>query len=645
MSKNLQTIQIIFLASLFSIISTTAWTQENRTYDGTNNNLQHTEWGALGTNQLRVTQASYSDGVSAPAGLNRPNPRFISNTIFNQENLQSDVLEMSDYAFVWGQFIDHDITLVGDDHSDAYPIPVPMSDPYFDPFSTGNAEIMFARSASDPNTGTSANNPREFPNLISSFIDASNVYGESIEKANWLRTFNNGKLKMSAGHLLPYNTITGEGVSTIDHNAPEMAMPNPAVTRWFIAGDVRANENVLLTSMHTLFAREHNRICDDLKAENPTWSDEEIYQRARKLVGAMIQAIVYEEWLPTLGVNIGDYVDYDPVLDPGIMNVFSVAAYRYGHTVINSEIRRMDYNGEELPMGNILLRDAFFNPIVIVETGGIDPFLVGMGTQIEQDLDCKLIHDLRNFLFGTPGAGGLDLAAINVQRGRERGLPDFNSIRQTFGLQKHTDFNQISDNVWFNQILENVYGDINDIDPWVGLLAEAHMDNALFGQTAMAIMAHQFRALRDGDRFYYENDAAFTELEAKAIKNTRLKHIIMRNTQIPCVQDNVFLMDNDVEAADCIVGTSDPIEEELRLDVYPNPVAKNLFINISAPNAGRAVIQIRDIKGVLISEFIQSAVTGMNTFEFELDQSLPSGFYLISLVMDNRVGHKRIFKS
>lgn len=637
MSRNLQMLQIVFFVCLFSV---SVQAQENRTFDGSNNNLQHTEWGALGTNQLRVTAASYSDAVSEPTGLNRPNPRFISNSIFNQEGSIPDVLDISDYAFVWGQFIDHDITLVGDNHAESFPIPVPMGDPYFDPFSTGTAEIGLSRSASDPNTGTSPDNPREFPNLISAFIDGSGVYGSTVERANWLRSFVDGKLKMSAGNLLPYNTLTGESVSPIDHDAPEMAMANPNFTRWFVAGDVRANENALLTSMHTLFAREHNRLCDELKAENPNWNDEQIYQRARKIVGGIIQAIVYEEWLPTLGVHLGDYTSYDPVLNPGIMNVFSVAAYRYGHTVINSQIIRMDNNGQVVPQGNMLLRDAFFNPVVIVQTGGIDPFFIGMGTQIEQDFDCKMIDDLRNFLFGAPGAGGLDLAAMNIQRGRERGLPDFNTVRQTFGLAKYNNFNQVSDNVWFNQVFELTYNDIDDIDPWVGILAESHMPNALFGETAMAIITRQFKALRDGDRYYYENDPAFSLDEIEAIKNTTLKDIIMRNTQVVTMQENVFLMEPHYTT-----GLSYQAEDQISLDVYPNPVAKNLFINVAAPNAGQALIQIRDIKGVLISEIVEYAAAGMNTFEFDIDQSLPSGIYLISLVMDNKVGRKRIFKN
>ena len=244
MTKNLQTIKTTLLVFALSFFSVVAFAQENRTYDGTGNNLQHSEWGAFGTNQLRITEASYADGVSEPAGFERPNPRHISNTIFNQDGLLEDALTISDYAFVWGQFIDHDITLVGDNHSDPLPISVPSGDPYFDPFSSGDVQIPLMRSSYDETTGTSPENPREFPNIVSAFIDASMVYGSTEERADWLRTFQNGKLKMSAGNLLPYNTTTGEAGSPVDPNTPMMAMANPYFTRWFVAGDVRANEKL-----------------------------------------------------------------------------------------------------------------------------------------------------------------------------------------------------------------------------------------------------------------------------------------------------------------------------------------------------------------------------------------------------------------
>ena len=132
-----------------------------------------------------------------------------------------------------------------------------------------------------------------------------------------------------------------------------------------------------------------------------------------------------------------------------------------------------------------------------------------MGTQVQQELDCKVIDDVRNFLFGIPGAGGLDLASINIARGRERGLPDYNTIRSDFGLPKVSSFVDICEDNEVNQLLEELYESVDNVDPWVGLLAEDHMSNTIFGETVMNIVEKQFRALRDGDRFYFENDDAY----------------------------------------------------------------------------------------------------------------------------------------
>ncbi len=152
------------------------------------------------------------------------------------------------------------------------------------------------------------------------------------------------------------------------------------------------------------------------------------------------------------------------------------------------------------------------------------------------------------FFFGPPqaGLGGLDLAAININRGRERGLPDFNTIRQDFGLSAYTTFSEINENPDDMATMETLYGDINNIDPWVGMLAEDHMPNALFGETIMKIMEEQFFALREGDRFYYENDPVLSQIEKEDIRNTTFRDIIMRNTGITVMQMNVFeAMDHD----------------------------------------------------------------------------------------------------
>ena len=510
-----------------------------RTYDGTYNNLVNPTWGAAGSNLLRLAEADYADGISAPSGVDRPNPREISNSLFAQDGLLNDPLNLSDFCWVFGQFIDHDLGLTPDGFEPAM-ISVPPGDEWMDPIGTGEVLIPMMRNQFDPTTGLSLENPRQHPNLLTAYLDGSAVYGIEEELVDWLRTFVGGKLKVSSGNLLPFNTINGEFEAEIDPAAPEMDDAVGFADKHFVAGDVRVNENPLLISFHTLFVREHNRLCDLLLEEHPDWTDEQLYQHARKLVGGIMQAIVFEEWLPAMGVDLPAYQGYDSNVDAGLFNTFTAAAFRLGHTLLNSNIRRINNEGETLADGPLTLREAFFNPLSVVESGGIDVFFKGMATQTQQSMDAKVIDDVRNFLFGPPGAGGLDLASININRGRERGIPDFNSLREAIGLQPYTFFSQLnSDAQVFTRLLAT-YTDINELDAWVGMLAEEPMEGALFGSTIMEIMHRQFLALRDGDRFYYENDPILSETEKAFIRKIRFHDLIMKNTGITLMQDEVF---------------------------------------------------------------------------------------------------------
>lgn len=537
---------------LFSIVlmAIAIWLPaQNRTFDGIGNNPNHPEWGAANTPLLRYTTVSYEDRVSLPAGSNRPNPREISNVIFQQDSLLDDPRGLSAITWVWGQFIDHDIGLTSDNHSEPVMISVPSGDELMDPNNTGNAIIPLMRSVGMDGTGTSANYPREHPNEITSFIDASNVYGSDEVRADWLRSHINGKLKLP-NNLLPFNTYDGGIGSTIDPESPSMANPFGAEL-YFVAGDIRASENILLTSFHTLFAREHNRQCDLLKSLYPDWSDEELYQYARKIVGGIEQSITYNEWMPMMGIILPEYTGFNPNVNPSVMNVFTGAAYRQGHTLLTDIIYRLDEEGNEIPEGNTNLKHAFFNPMAIYNEGGIDPLLRGIAAQVQQDLDAKMIEDVRSFLFGAPGQGGMDLAAINIQRGRERGLPDFNTLREDFGLQKYTSFSDLTSDSALANSLENLYGNINDIDAWVGLLAEENKPGKMFGQTLVKIMYDQFLSLRDGDRFYYENDPVLSDDVKTEIRNTKLIDVIMRNTNIELMQGSPFQAMTHDELEDC----------------------------------------------------------------------------------------------
>ncbi len=133
---------------------------------------------------------------------------------------------------------------------------------------------------------------------------------------------------------------------------------------FFMAGDVRANEQVCLTAMHTLFAREHNRIADRLALFFPHWNDERLYQQARRRVVGIIQSITYNEFLPAiLGENaLAPYQGYNPLWYPNITNTFANAGYRFGHSMLPPEVFRMDNSGDVIPDGNLRLKEAFFNP-------------------------------------------------------------------------------------------------------------------------------------------------------------------------------------------------------------------------------------------------------------------------------------------
>jgi hypothetical protein len=253
-----------------------------RTIDGTGNNLTNPDWGSVGEQLLRRAAAAYADGVSSPAGADRPSAREVSNVVaaavedgtINDRNLTA-------FTYVWGQFLDHDLDLTGGAAvREAFNVAVPLGDPMFDPLGTGTAVIPLNRSEYDPTTGTSMANPRQQVNSITAWIDGSVVYGSDDARAAALRTFVGGRLKTSEGNLLPLNTA-GLPNANDAHLFPDSEL--------FLAGDVRANENIELTSVQVLFMREHNRVAAQLQARNPRWTDERIYQEARQIVSSEIQ--------------------------------------------------------------------------------------------------------------------------------------------------------------------------------------------------------------------------------------------------------------------------------------------------------------------------------------------------------------------
>ena len=508
-----------------------------RSFDGTGNNTDNPTWGATDTQLQRLTTVEYGDSISTPAGAGRPNARDLSNQVAAQSGDIFNDRFLTSFVFQWGQFLDHDLDL----SENAIPVEnfsvtVPNNDPVLNP----NVPIPLLRSIFDPATGTDASNPRQQINEITSYIDASNVYGSDAERAEALRTHTGGLLKTSSGDFLPYNFIN-PNTGTFYHNA---APPPLGPTDYFLAGDIRANEQPGLTSMHTLFLREHNRLAGEIAAaeysgmdlSDPT-IDEEIYQKAREIVGAYMQVITYYEFLPALmgPNNLDSYSGYKVDVNAAVANIFSGAMYRIGHTMLPNELLRLDNNGNPV-LAPIGLGDAFFDPTLVTSID-IDPFLKGLSANPIQEIDNKIVDGVRNMLFDPPAQ--FDLAAINIQRGRDHGLPDLNQVREDFGLKRYRSFREINPDfdVWLK--LYRAYGgDINNIDPWLGGISEKHITGGSIGETMQAVLVDQFTRSRDGDRFYFEHN--FSGQQLTDILNTRLSDIILRNTNLTNIQAEVF---------------------------------------------------------------------------------------------------------
>ena len=390
-------------------------------------------------------------------------------------------------------------------------------------------------------------------------------------------TFANGSdpVNTSGEILAPYNR----------NNSPNgdqgERIPNE---QEFISGDIRINEQVGLIAVHTLFIREHNLIADkvafhldagDDPALNQAYQQyrdeyvpslnlgfepseaqirgEFIYEAARTVVAAKNQVITYEEFLPLLIGNEGpdDLQVINPeILDPTIAVEFSGAAYRLGHTLLSNSIRTVDTGGT----GSISLRDAFFTPDVVSQNGA-DNILLGLSYQQANDADHRVIDDVRNNLFGPPGNGGSDLVAINLQRGRDLGIPSYttvyNSLNPDNPIESFEDLNPIFGPDVAALFVE-AYDNVEDIDLWLAGLAELPaQEGALLGPTFSAIVGDQFARLRQYDSYFYTdqlaNEESFLSVVSNAIDsdiaNTRLSDIISNHVANPeLVPENAFIV-------------------------------------------------------------------------------------------------------
>jgi peroxidase len=487
-----------------------------RTIDGSNNNLDAPAMNQTDTDFARLGPPNFADGFDSMT--TGPNPREISNIVVAQpdagENgpylVDGNGVALSGMMYAWGQFIDHDLDLERQGTGTDISIPIPAGDPL------APGSIPMTRVAIDPATGV-AGHPAAAINTVTGWLDGSQIYGSDAATASQLRTAD-GHMKVSAGDNLPIvNTPRGDA---------------------YAAGDVRAQENPDLTALQTLFLREHNFQVDRLHEQHPHWSGDKLYETAKAITTAEMVNITYNEFLPhLLGEDaIAPYQGYDPKVDARISEEFEGAAYRFGHSIVSDEISAISNTGAFT--SEQTLAQSFFEDPAIFQATGADGLLRHLAGDLANPLDTHLVDGLRNLLVDPPS--GIDLAAINIQRGHDLGLGTLNQTRAALGLTPYTSFEQVSSDPQTVAALKQAYGDVGAIDLWTGGLAEDHVAGSVIGSTFGKIIGDQFTALRDGDRFYFENQK-FDPHTLSQIKDTTLSDLILRDTDTTAIQSDAFV--------------------------------------------------------------------------------------------------------
>ncbi|KPJ19441.1 Peroxidase [Papilio machaon] len=465
-----------------------------RSLDGSCNNIQTPVWGTPQTPYGRLVQYNYADGVSAmpvsQTGRQLPNPREISLRLFPDKQLIDPVWNLN--AQQWGQIITHDMSLtagVAQTHKDLLtccddngrlapdaafnptcaPILIPPTDAIHAP--QGTQCMNFVRTTTTRDRGcTAPNAPAEPLSTVTAYMDLSLVYGSSAQQGAAIRAYSGGRLAtlVRSGREWPPQdpniTLTCE--SAVSVNEP-----------CYLTGDIRVNQNPQLTILQIILLREHNRIADSLAKVNPYWDDETIYQEARRIHIAEIQHINYYEYLPIfLGFNnmvknkliypgAKGYVnDYNPRVNPTVLDEHATAAFRHFHTLIRGYLQR-------------------------------------------------------NNTFGG------DLRATDIQRGRDHGLGSYKATRAACNLPVPHTFHDMLDFISEQnvQILQTLYDTPEDVELVVAGSLERNVPSAQAGPTFLCILTEQFYRTRAGDRYFYENGAdpeiAFTPSQLESIRH------------------------------------------------------------------------------------------------------------------------------
>ncbi|KFR02023.1 Dual oxidase 2 [Nipponia nippon] len=509
---------------------------EVQRYDGWYNNLLHHSRGSVGARLQRLLPANYADGVyQALQEPHVPNARQLSNAVARGPSGLPSRRNTTVLAVFFGFHVLSDIleTEKPGCPAEFLNIHIPSGDLVFDPAGTGDVVLPFQRIHWATETGQSPNSPREQTNEVTGWLDGSSIYGPSHSWSDALRSFSGGQLASGPVGHLPRET---------DGRVPMWKALDPSTGQGgprgiYDLGSAWGNENRFLQAESIAWFRYHNHLAAVLAQAHPTWSDEDLFQHARKRVIATFQSIVLYEWLPTLlGTSVPEYKGYQQHLDPSLSPEFVAAAGQFLATMVPPGVYKRDpkcqFQKVPGPSGSfpaMRLCNSYWSRedtgLQQAEDVDVDNLLLGMSSQIAEREDNIVVEDLQDYWYGPLKYSRTDYVASWLQRGRDLGLPTYNQARERFGLKPLQNWSVLAPHLE-QQVLEKVAALYANNTAGLELLPGGmlEVDSSLFS----AIILDQFVRLRDGDRFWFENtkNRLFTVEETREIRNTTFHDVL-----------------------------------------------------------------------------------------------------------------------
>ena len=544
-----------------------------RSLNGSGNNLANSDWGSIGEEMPNITSLNFSNNFSSMAHSEFTNPREISNILCNESEVNLDTNGVSSINSLWAEFLRNDILFTPHQNSlheggmEEAHISIPVDDEVMNPSGSETSEMRYIRTEFIEGTGIDENNPRKYPNQASVWIDASSIYGPNNGTNSWIRT-------QDGGRVIVTDWEGSDMIPAFDSNAfvPNWDGTSSSANIQFGLADSRNIENIGVSALHLLFLREHNRLADAIQERNPDWSDEAIFQWARKLVTAQIQVITYSEYLPSIGINLPEYIGYNSGINPQVSNEFFLLVTTSFSSQRNGAWLLLNDSRDGLSGSPLELEQGYWSMEPILDVG-IEPIIRGAAYETQRENDLAMVSNLRNLLSGESSwPGWIDVCAMDIQRGRDRGLTDYNSVRVELGLERHLNWSDLTSDENISQQLSEIFDDIDKMDAIIGVLSEPRLANSTLGESQYHLAINQYSMLRDADRYWYANDPELTLLLSE-LNATRLSDIILRNSEIEAIQCNVFLVEINHENYDCQLSNVEVSEAQVE-----SPKSSNLDI-------------------------------------------------------------------